>query len=91
MTGYHKNLLTGMKIDSNKDINKAEVYHKKSLSPANSSISGTQKVQHVLPRKMYSMKCSDERIKETILPADDQNMLAEKYNDEKLVAFDCWN
>ena len=91
MTGYRKNILTGMKIDSSKDINKAEIYHKKSLPPVNSSISGRHKVQHVLPRKMYSMKSSDERIKETILPADDQNMLAEKYNDEKLVTFDCWN
>ena len=34
------------------------------------------------------MKSSDKPIKETILPTDDQNMLAENHNDEKLVTFD---
>lgn len=75
-----------MKIEPKTDINKVVVYHE--ILPATPPESGwAQGAAHDAP-KMYSMRSSDKPIKETILPTDDQNMLAENHNDEKLVTFD---
>ena len=61
---------TDMKTGSNRNINRVEVYHKKFRLAASPEI--------------HSMKSLDQPIIQTILPTDNQKMLAEKHNDEKL-------
>ena len=63
----------------NGNINRSEVYHQKSRSPA------AQLKAYAAP-EMHSMKSSDKSIKDavTMLPASNQKMLAKSQNDEKL-------
>ena len=74
--GYNNKILisnTGMKIGSNKDINKD---HKKMIPPGPDGAEGAVQAAP----KMHLMKSTYKPIKET----DNQRMLAEKHNDEKL-------
>ena len=62
-SGYNNKTLISnidMKIGSNRNINKAEIFHQKSQSPA------TQSKAHAAP-EMHLMKSSDKPIKETIV------------------------
>ena len=59
-----------MKTDSNRNINKVEVYY--------------EKFRFYAAPEMHSMKSLDQPIKETILPKDNQKILSEKHNDEKI-------
>ena len=91
--GYNNKIIisnTDMKIGSNKDINEALVYHKK--SPVNPPESGrTESAAHAIP-KIYLVKSTDKSIEDyllaqheqTILLTDNRKMLAEKHNDDKL-------
>ena len=77
-----------MKISSNRNLNKAEVYHEKStksrsLAAPPESVRA-QDATHSVP-EMDSVQTTDGSTKETILPTDKQNMLAKRYHNEKPV------
>ena len=77
--GYNNKILvsnTGMKIDSNKDINKD---HKKSIPPESGKAEG---VAHDAPKMMKNM---DKPVKDDFAAQHDNlKMLAEKHIDDKL-------
>ena len=66
-----------MAIGSNRNINKAEIFHQNTWLPSTSSKA------HVAP-EIHLMKSSDDPIKETKVPTDNQKMLVEKHNHEEL-------
>ena len=68
---------TDITIGSNRNINKAEVFHQNTWSAA------VPTKAHVAP-DMHLKKSSDDPIKETELPTGNQKMLVEKPNDEQL-------
>ena len=67
---------TDITTGSNRNFNKADVFHQNTLSSA------ALTKAHV--SDMHLMKSSDDPIKETELPTDNQKMLVVKNNDEKL-------
>ena len=82
--GYNIKILIGnidMKISLNRNINQSEFSHKKSTE-----------TRSLATPEITSMKCSEKLIKdvETMLPAGNQKVLAEQYNDEHyLFHLDC--